>query len=140
MNHPKQLIEGAAPEGAPRAFCHIRSSANPSLMIVLYAVLCVIGAVLPYTQFVPFVLEHGLDVSLLVSELFANRISSFFAIDVLVSTLVLWVFVVVEARRAGIRNAWLPLVASLLVGVSLALPLFLLQRERAARLRVGDSR
>ena len=54
---------------------------------------CVLGLLLPYSQFVPWLLEHGLNVALLVRELFGNRISAFFAMDVIVSAIVLiWLF------------------------------------------------
>jgi hypothetical protein len=96
---------------------------------VLYAGLCVLGTVLPYSQFIPFLNEHGLDVRLLLQQLFANPVSSFFATDVIVSALVLLVFVTIEGRRLGMRHRWLSVVALLTVGVSLALPLFLYQRE-----------
>jgi hypothetical protein len=96
----------------------------------LYLALCVAGTVLPYSQLLPFVLEHGLDVPLLIEQLFANRISAFFGLDVIVSSVVLWVLVAVEGRRAGMTHLWAPIVANLTVGVSLGLPLFLLMRER----------
>jgi hypothetical protein len=95
----------------------------------LYLSLCVLGLVLPYSQFLPFLQEHGLDLRLIVQQLFANRISSFFGLDVIVSSVVLLIFVLAEGRRMGIRRLWLPLVALLTVGVSLALPLFLYLRE-----------
>lgn len=96
----------------------------------LYLALCVAGVVLPYSQLIPFVREHGLDLRLFFDQLFSNRISSFFGWDVIVSCFVLWVFVLVEGRRAGVKHVWAPLAASLAVGVSLGLPLFLYLRER----------
>lgn len=103
----------------------------------LYLLLCVLGAALPYWQFVPWVAANGLHAPLLVRELFANRISAFFGIDVLVSSLVLLVFMKVEGTRLGIRRRWLPVLALVTVGVSLALPLFLYMRE--IRLESGQS-
>ncbi len=96
----------------------------------LYLALCVAGTVLPYSQFVPFLREHGLDPRLFIEQLFANRIAGFFGLDVIVSSVVLWVLVIVEGRRAGLRNLWAPLAANLAVGVSLGLPLFLYMREK----------
>jgi len=95
----------------------------------VYLSLCVLGLLLPYSQFLPFLREHGLDLRLIGEQLFANRISSFFGLDVIVSSVVLWIFVRVEGRRLAMRRRWLPLVALLTVGVSLALPLFLYLRE-----------
>ena len=94
-----------------------------------YFVLCVLGFVLPYSQFVPWVMVHGLDVSLFLSELFANRIGGFFGMDVLVSACVLTLFIFVEGRRLGMQNLWLPVIGTFLVGVSFGLPLFLFLRH-----------
>jgi predicted exporter len=94
-----------------------------------YLGLCVLGTLLPYSQFIPFVREHGLDLQLFAEQLFVNRVSGFFALDVIVSSLVLWVFVFQEGRRSGVRHLWAPIVANLAVGVSLGLPLFLYLRE-----------
>jgi hypothetical protein len=96
----------------------------------IYLALCVAGTVLPCTQLVPFLAEHGLDLRRFCEELFSTRIGGFFGLDVLVSALVLWVLVAVEGRRTRVARPWLPIAASLLVGVSLGLPLFLYLRER----------
>ncbi len=95
----------------------------------VYLALCVLGLVLPYWQFVPWFLEYRLDLSLFVDQLFANRIAGFFGIDVIISSLVLWVFVFAEGGRLGMRGLWVPVIGSLLVGVSLGLPLFLYMRQ-----------
>ncbi|MGA1984821.1 MAG: DUF2834 domain-containing protein [Candidatus Sulfotelmatobacter sp.] len=96
----------------------------------IYLVLCVLGLVLPYWQFVPWVLANGLNMPLFSRQLFANRIGGFFAMDVLVSAVTLLVFTRREGSRLGVRGRWLPLIAVLTVGVSLGLPLFLYLRER----------
>jgi hypothetical protein len=67
---------------------------------------------------------------LLFKQLFANHISAFFGLDVIVSSFVLWLLVFSEGRRRGMRNLWLYVICNLAVGVSLALPLFLFFRER----------
>lgn len=41
----------------------------------LYLVLCIAGTVLPYSQLLPFLREHGLDLGLAFEQLFANRIA-----------------------------------------------------------------
>jgi len=97
----------------------------------LYLVLCLAGVVLPYWQFLPWALQHGLNLPLFARELFANRIGAFFGMDVVVSALALLVFTRIESARLGIRGRWLVVVAVLTVGVSLGLPLFLYLRELA---------
>ncbi len=94
-----------------------------------YLWLCLPGIALPYSQFLPFLREHGPDLKLFVAQLFATRIGAFFGLDVVVSAIVLAVFVVVDGRRAGVRGLWAPIAATLAVGVSLGLPLFLYMRE-----------
>ena len=97
----------------------------------VYLFLCILGAAIPYSQFVPWVMENGLQLGLLVHQLFANRISAFFGVDVLVSSVVLLIFMGVEGRLLRIRFRWMPMVGLCAVGISLALPLFLYLRERA---------
>jgi hypothetical protein len=103
----------------------------------MYLALCFFGAVLPYWQFVPWVAAHGLNLRLLLQELFANRISAFFGMDVMVSAVVLLVFMRLESRRTEVGKRWLPVLATLTVGVSLGLPLFLYMREQKLE-RVGS--
>jgi len=95
----------------------------------LYLVLCLVGVLLPYWQFVPWVAQHGLNLALFARELFANRVGGFFGMDVIVSALTLLIFTRIESARLKIRRRWLVIVAVLTVGVSFALPLFLYLRE-----------
>ena len=96
----------------------------------IYLLLCFLGVILPYWQFLPWVAEHGLNLALMVQQLFANRISAFFGMDVIASAVALIVFMRVESARQAIGKRWVPLLAVLAVGVSLGLPLFLYMRER----------
>jgi len=97
----------------------------------VYLGLCVLGVVVPYSQFIPWLMQHGLDMDLFMRELFATRIGAFFAFDVVVSALALFVFCFGDRRTARVRHVWLPVVATLVVGVSLGLPLFLYMRQRS---------
>jgi hypothetical protein len=95
----------------------------------VYQVLALFGAALPFAQFIPWLIENGLDLRLLIEQLFVNRISAFFGLDVIVSAIVVCVFVVIEAKRADVFGRWLPMAATLLVGPSFGLPMFLSMRE-----------
>ena len=105
----------------------------------LYLALAVIGTILPYSAFLPFLQERGLDVGLFVEQLFANRISAFFGWDVIVSSVVLWLFVFTEGRRLRLKHLWMPVAGSLAVGVSLGLPLFLYMREKQLERELSPS-
>jgi hypothetical protein len=100
------------------------------MMLWLYLSLALVGAVLPYSQFLPWFAEHGLNPGLLVTELFSNRIGGFFGLDVLVSAVVLIAFIRSEGGRRKMNMLWLPIAATCLIGVSCGLPLFLYLRER----------
>ena len=97
----------------------------------LYLALFVIGSVLPLSQLLPWLAAHGPDPRLFVAELFANRVSGFFAWDVIVSAVVVILWTWDQSRRGRLRRPILPVLATLLVGVSAGLPLalYLGQRE-----------
>jgi hypothetical protein len=97
----------------------------------IYLLLCLLGVAVPYSQFIPWLLQNGFDARLFLAQLAANRISLFFVADVLVSAVVLVAFVRMEALRVRIRHGWVVTVGLCLVGVSFALPVYLYLRERA---------
>ena len=96
----------------------------------LYLIFVILGAILPLSQLIPFLAANGFDMPLFFRQLFHNHISAFFGIDVILSSFALWLFVFSEGRRRRMKNLWLYVVCNLLVGVCLALPLFLFFRER----------
>jgi hypothetical protein len=96
----------------------------------VFGLLCIVGAALPLSQFLPWFAEYGLDPTRFASDLFANRIGGFFGLDVIVSAIVLFAWVYWERDRP-IRGRWAVVPATLLVGVSLGLPLYLVLRLRA---------
>jgi hypothetical protein len=102
-------------------------------MKTLYVVLFVLGCVLPLSQLVPWVAAHGVDPRLFVSELFANRISSFFGLDVIVSAVVLLLWLWEERRRRGLPYSWVSALATVTIGVSAGLPLCLYLLRRYQR-------
>ena len=97
----------------------------------VYALLAVLGLVVPFYFFARFIAANGLDLSLFLSQLFANDISTFFAVDLFIATVVFWVFVAHENHRLPVRHRWIAAIAALLVGLSFALPLYLYWREGA---------
>ena len=85
---------------------------------IVYISLCVLGTIIPFAFFAPFLAENGLDLQLFAKEMFATQGASFFSADVLVSSLALWAFVFFEVRKRPIKNWWLVILANLVVGVS----------------------
>lgn len=101
-----------------------------TIMKRLYLIAAILGTILPLSQFIPFLTKHGFDIPLFFRQLFQNNVSGFFGMDVIVSSIVLWIFVFSEGRRRKMNNLWFYVFCNLAVGVSLALPLFLYFRER----------
>jgi len=96
----------------------------------LFLLAAILGTLLPCSYLVPFLAAHGFDLPLLFRQLFQNNVSAFFGMDVIVSALALLLFVFLEGRRRGMKHLWVYVLCTLLVGVSLGLPLFLFFRER----------
>jgi hypothetical protein len=100
----------------------------------VYFVLLLLGIALPYWQITPWFLENGLDIKLFVAELFSNRVSASFGMDITVSTVVLLVFAAFETARLKMRRGWLVLAATFVgtfgAGVSCGFPLFLYLRQK----------
>ena len=95
-----------------------------------FLILAILGMLVPLAAFAPFVISHGFDPGLFVKQLFATPVSRFFAFDVLISAITFWVFLLREGRRLEMKYLWIYILGTLLVGVSLGLPLFLFFRER----------
>jgi hypothetical protein len=101
----------------------------------LYALLAVVGLVVPFVFFGRFLVAEGLNLSAFFRQLTATPISIFFALDLVIATVVFWVFAYRETRDRPIPFWWITVVASILIGLSFALPLFLYLREGARERR-----
>jgi hypothetical protein len=72
---------------------------------------------------VMFLMEHGFDTTEAIRQIYATRMGAFFTADVVASLVVLIVFAAVEGRRGQVPRYWLSFLG-LIIGVSLAFPLF----------------
>ncbi len=95
--------------------------------------LTVVGFLVPNTMVIAFVIEHGLDVAGYFDGWVESLPAAQLAADLIIAFLAFALWAVWEGRRIGMRAWWIPVPASLLVGLCFALPLFLLLRERAVR-------
>ena len=96
----------------------------------IFLILAILGFVAPYFFFVQLPPESALDIPALMQPLFANNFMKGVGMDLTVSVIAFWTFVFVETNRLQMKNPWVYLLATLLVGLSFALPLFLYFRER----------
>lgn len=96
-----------------------------------YALLAILGLVVPYYFFVRFLLENGFDIALLAEQLFASEMSTCFAADVIISALAVLVFVLTDGPQKNVHPLWLPAIGTLVVGPAFGLPCYLYLRETA---------
>jgi len=96
----------------------------------IYLVLALLGLLIPYWFFFQFFNQNGLNFGLLVQQALVNPVSIAFTVDLVLSTVIFWIYMFSEANKLQMKNFWLYLVASLTIGLSFALPLFLYFRER----------
>ncbi|MDR1050614.1 MAG: DUF2834 domain-containing protein [Deltaproteobacteria bacterium] len=109
-------------------------------MAIFYLGLAFLGAVGPYSFLGQFLVTNGLDFTEMGVQLWASQISSYFGVNMIISALVTFLFVFSEGRKLKMKGLWLPLLATLLVGVSCGLPLFLyLRRLNMDRAVAADS-
>jgi hypothetical protein len=115
-----------------------RSTVHPIARV--YLGLAVIGFVAPNTVAIIESVQTGnilfwTDPARTTSELFTNRTSAAFGLDLLATAVVALIWMTHEARRVGIPKVWRFWVLTLLFGLGGVLPLFLYVRER----RLGTS-
>ncbi len=95
----------------------------------LYLVLCFFGIILPYSQLLPILIEGNFSLKIMINQLFINRISTLFALDLFITATVFIFFALNEGIKLKIKHLWLPFIATFFVGASLGFPLFLYLRE-----------
>jgi hypothetical protein len=96
----------------------------------IYLALAVIGFIVPYYFFLQLPAEGGFNLPALLQPFFANNFMKGAAMDLTISVIVFWIYMFTEASKLQMRHPWVYLLATLLVGLSFALPLFLYFRER----------
>jgi hypothetical protein len=101
----------------------------------IFLALAILGFIVPDYFFLQLPAEDGFNLPLLIQPFLANNFMKGAAMDLTISVIVFWVFMFVEANRLRMKNSWLYLLATLLVGLSFALPLFLYFRERQLEAR-----
>lgn len=95
----------------------------------VYVFLAFIGFVIPYSVFISWMLNHGLDFSLLWQSIMDEPISLFAWLDVLIAAVAVLVYTF--HQRANYSNIQIKCIAlgTCLVGVSFSLPLLLYFNE-----------
>lgn len=96
----------------------------------IYLLLAIIGIILPYTQFVPWTMENGFDLAMMMDLMFVNKIAAGIAIDALTAAFVLLVFMALESKRKPVKYWYIPVVGVFVFGLAFAMPAYLYLREK----------
>ncbi len=95
----------------------------------LYLVLAIIGAIVPYIFFIPFIQAEGFNIPAFISALFVNGAAGGISADLFLASFIFWIFMFQQDRKASGPKPYLFIVLNLAIGLSCALPAYLFARE-----------
>jgi len=129
-------VERGAPH--PRKIKNDRnynSAEHPNLK-TFYLLAFIVGTAIPLYFIAGFIRGNGgVDLSLFISDLFASKASSTFSSDLLICSLVFWVFMVFDKKTKDIPHFLLFILLNLTIGLSSALPLYLFFKEKNKKIQ-----
>lgn len=99
--------------------------------------LAIVGFVVSSTMTALFVVRHSLTLDGYFRHWGESLPATQLALDLGIAFVAFALWAAWEGRRLAMRSWWIPVPASILVGLCFALPLFLLLRERALRKRAN---
>jgi hypothetical protein len=107
-------------------------------LMTFYGTFAAAGAIVPWYFNIRYMRESGdvLTPQAWLAGGFINSLTGSITSDFLIGTIPVLVWMIVEARRLGMRHLWFYVATTFLVAFAFACPLFLLVREtklRAAR-------
>ncbi|HMZ07615.1 MAG TPA: DUF2834 domain-containing protein [Anaerolineales bacterium] len=95
-----------------------------------YLILTIVGFILPYYFVFQFYTTNEMSTAEALSQLVSSHWGALFVADLTISVFAAWTFIYHEAKRLNMKYWWAYLIATMTVGLSFALPLFLYFRER----------
>jgi hypothetical protein len=100
-------------------------------LAILYGIFAAAGAVIPWYFNIVWMRESGslLTPSALVAGGFVTPLTSSLTTDFFIGTTPVLVWMVVEARRLGMRHSWAYVLGTFAVAFAFTCPLFLMMRE-----------
>ena len=100
-------------------------------LIVVYGAFAAAGAIVPWSFNIRHMQASGTMLTLQgwLAAGFISPLAGSITSDFLIGTIPVLVWMVIEARRLGMRHRWFYVVATFLVAFAFSCPLFLLMRE-----------
>ena len=102
-------------------------------MKCLYLGLAMLGGVVPYAFLFQFLTAEGFSIPNLLSAPFVNGAAGAFTADLLLASLIFWIYMFHEHRVSAGPRPLLFIALNLVIGLSCALPAYLYVREVRAR-------
>jgi hypothetical protein len=103
-------------------------SVSRRALCVAYGVIAVLALIGTWGNNLPY-LQSGF--AAFWQDTLANPASRSITVDIFFLILAVFVLMVLEARRLAMRGVWLYLIFGMLVAISVTVPIFLINRERA---------
>ena len=100
-------------------------------LMIFYGAFAAAGAVVPWYFNIKYMQESGalLTPQAWLAGGFINPLTGSITTDFLIGTIPVLVWMIVEARRLGMRHWWFYVATTFLVAFAFSCPLFLLMRE-----------
>lgn len=98
-------------------------------LCILYGVIALVALIATWAHNIAYFSAGGDTLDFLAS-CFANHAVSSMTIDLTLVSVAALVFIVVEARRTGVKYLWVYVALGFVVDISVAVPVFLIARER----------
>ena len=103
-------------------------SLSRRVLCAAYGVIAVLALIGTWGNNLPY-LQSGF--AAFWQDTLANPASRSITVDIFFLILAVFVWMVLEARRLAMRGVWLYLIFGMLVAISVTVPIFLINRERA---------
>jgi len=102
----------------------------------VYLVLTILGTVVPYLFFFQFFAEQGVNLPAFLGGVFANGAAGGFGADLLITSLVFWIYL----YQLSEKKLWMYVLLNLTIGLSCAVPLYLyLSHDRRGAVDTRDA-
>ena len=98
----------------------------------MYLFIAIAGAIATYVLLGMFFAQNGWDFNRLIASLGEGG-GLIVTVDVLISSVLLWMFMSQDASSSGVKRRWIYVVLNLTVGLFCALGMYLYAREGASR-------
>lgn len=96
-----------------------------------YILMATIGTIVPWYFFGSFIAENGMYLDEFIAATMVNGAAAGGMMDLVLSSIVFWVWSYTDAKRNKVGGWWILIPLNLFVGLSLALPLYLMMRLNA---------